>query len=142
MGIFDTLEDLEHVVDALAEIGVNPSHLVLVIGDTGPYALSGMLLRHEGGSRIAEIRLQRRKGKALQVGRTGPSSFAEPGLLLAPFETWGPAKTTQKLNALLEHGACALVVLMDRPEDEPAVLKILLANSIDQVQQHDVIAAG
>ena len=140
LGVFDRLEALQRAVDALIKIGVGPSHLVLVAGDSGPDTLSGILLRHEGDPATRQIRLQGRNGTALQTDRAGQSAFAALGLLFAPFETWGAVGTTRKLNAHLDHGACVLVALVDTVENEREVIEILLAHSIDQVQQHDVIS--
>lgn len=138
MGVFDKLDALELAVDAMVKIGVDPSHLVLVTGHSGPDTLAGIMLRHEGGQNTREIRLQGRHGVTLQIGRADQSAFAAPGLLSAPFETWGVAETTRKLSAQLDRGACVLVALVAAAEGEREVIEILLAHSIDQVQQHDI----
>ena len=138
MGVFDKLEALELALDALAKLGVGPSHLVLVTGDGGPDTLAGIMLRHEGGQNTREIRLQGRHGATLQIGRADQSAFTASGLLSAPFETWGVAGTTRRLSAQLDRGACVLVALVAAAEGEREVIEILLAHSIDQVQQHDI----
>jgi hypothetical protein len=138
MGVFARLDALELAVDALLKLGVGPSHLVLVTGHAGPDSLAGIMLRREGGQNTQEIRLQGRHGATLQIGRADQSAFAAPGLLSAPFETWGVAETTRKLSVQLDRGACVLVALVAAAEGEREVVEILLAHSIDQVQQHDI----
>jgi transposase-like protein len=48
------------------------------------------------------------------------------------------AGTTRRLSDQLDRGACVLVALVAAAEGEREVVEILLAHSIDQVQQHDI----
>ena len=136
MGVFDTLPALEAAVDGLAMIGVTRSNLILVTGHSHPDSLTDRIARGEGNANTRKLRRQDRKGNTPRVSRL---PFAMQGLLSGPFETWGAAGTTGRLNAQLDRGGCVLVTLADQTENERDVLKILLAHSIDQVQQHDVI---
>ncbi len=138
MGVFDRIEALERALDGLAKTGVERSHLVIVAGDGRPDTLAGTILRDGGWPANRGIRVQGRHGTALKIDGASQSAFAAPGLLSAPFETWGTARSTEKLNAYLDRGACVLVALIDAIEHEREVIEVLLASSIDQVQQHDV----
>jgi hypothetical protein len=124
VGVFDTLPALERAVDGLVAAGIKPSGMTIVAG------------RAASPGSLAEVMPQDELSQRGIVILTGTQTAA------VPFETWGIGGVAGRLRAHLADGACALVASVDTPEVEGQVLKVLLALSIDQVQQHDVMTAA
>jgi len=139
VAVFDNLPAIERAVDGLVGSGIEPSQMVLVAGSADEQnSLAHALIGHGNGETFREIPIRGRKAATPSPG-AGRSARRRPDLLGTPFETWGTPSTAQNLKTHLDHGGCALIAAIDKPEMERQILAILLANSIDQVQLHDVI---
>lgn len=143
VAVFDNLSAIERAVDGFLSAGIEPSQMVLVAGNADEQnSLAHALIGHGNSLTFREIPIRGRKAATSSSGGADRSAFRGPDLLGTPFETWGTPSTAHNLQTHLDHGGCALIAAVDKPERERQVLAILLANSIDQVQLHDVILEG
>ena len=135
VGVFGTSSALRLAVEGFGSIGVGPSHLVLVAGrSVDPQRFAGLL--HDR----LELHIAGRDGIGGALTLLGRGRAVVPVLPLASFASWGTAKLARDLNAHLDRGACLLIVSVDAVDSERQILGVLLANSIDQVQLHDIVA--
>jgi hypothetical protein len=123
-------------IDALVELGVGALDMMIVAGS--PIETSLAALQSDGRRAYRGIAVRPSASIASPSRGAAQSALSGPGLLDTPFETWGTAATAEGVRRHLGDGACALIVLVETIDLEQRVLKVLLANSVGPVQQHDV----
>jgi hypothetical protein len=130
VAVFYSLPTLDLALDAMFGSGVLSSDMTIVSGSPVGGSLAAALTNQEMAFRNIPVRARARAAPRRRGG--------EVRLLDIPFENWGTTATARTVGQCLAEGACALIVLTIASELERAVLKVLLANSVGPVQQHDV----